>query len=232
MKSQLKSAARKFYGAATGGPIFHRPRGDSYDVLDVAFFKAALDSAAFYEEKMITATAYDSHLTLLTHALEIASADGLVLEFGVASGQTLTHIATQTSRRVHGFDSFEGLPESWRTGFPRGAFKQELPAVPPNVTLHKGLFSDTLPQFLIGNPGPTALLHVDCDLYSSTVCVLDALTKSIKSGTVIVFDEYFNYPGWKLHEHRAWHEFVERTGLTFRFDSFVRGHQQVCVVVT
>jgi hypothetical protein len=232
MKSQLKSAARKFYGAATGGPVFHRPRGDSYDVLDVAFFKAAMDSAEFYEEEMINAIAYDSHLALLTHALEIAPAEGLALEFGVASGKTINHLASKTGRRVHGFDSFEGLPEAWRTGFPQGAFKQQLPAVPANVSLHKGLFSDTLPQFLIENSGRTALLHIDCDLYSSTVCVLEALTKTINSGTVIVFDEYFNYPGWKLHEHRAWNEFVARTGLTFRFDSFVRGHQQVCVVVT
>jgi hypothetical protein len=232
MKAGLKSAARKFYGAATGGPVFHRPRGDSYDILDVAFFRAALDSAAFYEEEMITAASYGSHLELLTHALQIAPAEGMILEFGVASGETINHMASHTHRPVHGFDSFEGLPEAWRTGFLEGAFAQELPKVPATVTLHKGLFSDTLPQFLRDNPGPTALLHVDCDLYSSTVCVLEALTASIRTGTVIVFDEYFNYPGWKQHEHRAWMEFVARAGLAFRFDSFVSGHQQVCVVVT
>jgi hypothetical protein len=232
MKAELKYAARKLYGAATGGPSFHRPRGDSYDILDVAFFKAALDSAEFYEENMLTATAYDSHLAMLTHALQMAPADGLILEFGVASGQTVTHLASQTKRRLHGFDSFEGLPESWRTGFPQGAFAQPLPPVPANVTLHKGLFSDTLPQFLPSHPGPVALLHVDCDLYSSTVCVLESLGDRIRTGTVIVFDEYFNYPGWKLHEHRAWTEFVAKTGITFRFDSLVRGHQQVCAVVT
>jgi hypothetical protein len=61
---------------------------------------------------------------------------------------------------------------------------------------------------------------------------LESLRNRIRTGTVIVFDEYFNYPGWKMHEHRAWMEFVEKTGIRFRFDSLVRGHQQVCAVVT
>jgi hypothetical protein len=167
MKSQLKSVARKLYGVAAGGPTFRRPRGDSYDVLDVAFFRAAMQSAEFYEQNMITARAYESHLALLTHALEIAPKNGLVLEFGVATGRTITHVASQTRRQVHGFDSFSGLPESWRTGFPQGAFAQELPQVPSNVTLHKGLFSETLPEFIANATESVALLHIDCDLYSS-----------------------------------------------------------------
>jgi hypothetical protein len=124
------------------------------------------------------------------------------------------------------------LPEAWRTGFAQGAFAQPLPEVPDQVSLHKGLFADTLPLFLAETPDAVALLHVDCDLYSSTAFVLDALADRIKTGTVIVFDEYFNYPGWKQHEHRAFQEFTAATGLKFRFDSFVPGHQQVCAVIT
>ena len=78
---------------------------------------------------------------------------------------------------------------------------------------------------------PIALLHIDCDLYSSTDYVLSTLKPAIRSGTVIVFDEYFNYPGWKQHEHKAFEEFISRSGSTFKYDSFVPGHQQVCVVI-
>jgi hypothetical protein len=232
MKAFVKNVARKASRTMLQEALFRRTRGDSFDILDVAFFAAAMESAQFYEEFMLTARAMDSDLSLLSHAMSIAPAEGLILEFGVASGRTIRHVASLTERKIHGFDSFEGLPESWRTGFDQGMFKQQLPAVPSNVTLHKGWFSATLPPFMSKTNEPIALLHVDCDLYSSTALVLDTLKNSIGKGTVIVFDEYLNYPGWKQHEHKAFQEFVAKTGLTFRFDSFVPSHQQVCAVVT
>lgn len=232
MKSLVKQVARKASKTLLQEALFGRPRGDSFDVLDVAYFAAALDSARFYEEFMLTAAAFDDELSLLTHALHLAPADGLILEFGVASGRTIRHIASLTQRPIHGFDSFEGLPESWRTGFGRGAFAQPLPQVPGHVKLHAGWFTDTLPRFNAQASQPVALLHVDCDLYSSTAFIFEELGRRIVRGTVIVFDEYFNYPGWKQHEHKAFQEFVSRTDAKFKYDSFVRGHQQVCVVIT
>ncbi len=232
MKSLLKSAVRRASKVALQDALFRRPRGDSYHVLDIAFFAAALESARFYEEFMLTAAAFETELMLLAHALGMAPATGSILEFGVASGRTIRHLAGLTERAIDGFDSFEGLPETWRTGFAQGAFSQAVPEVPSHVSLHKGWFSDTLPPFLARTPDPVALLHIDCDLYSSTAFVLDALEDRITAGTVIVFDEYFNYPGWKQHEHRAFQEFTAATGRTFRFDSFVPGHQQVCAVIT
>lgn len=205
--------------------------GDSFNLTDVAFLMAAMDSARFVEENMPSAKILPSDLALLTNAVESAPRDGLILEFGVASGRTIRHIASVTDRMIHGFDSFDGLPETWRPGYEKGAFAQALPAVPDQVILHKGLFSDTLPQFLSVYPEPVALLHVDCDLYSSTACVLGLLKDRIRAGTVIVFDEYFNYPGWKNHEHKAFAEFIKDTGLTFNFNSFVASHQQVCVTI-
>lgn len=37
--------------------------------------------------------------------------DTLWLEFGVANGKTINYISKFTNDKVHGFDSFEGLPE-------------------------------------------------------------------------------------------------------------------------
>jgi predicted O-methyltransferase YrrM len=212
-------------------PFFRRVRGDSFDVIELAFFAAALESATFYQEHLPTADVFDNDLALLSHAMEIAPSVGMILEFGVASGRTVNHIARLTDRHVDGFDSFSGLPEKWRTGFLQGAFAQAMPSVPGNVSLHKGLFSDTLPSFLGGKNEPVAFLHIDCDLYSSSVLIFKSLKGRIRSGTVIVFDEYFNYPGWKQHEHKAFQEFIAETELAFRYDSFVPSHQQVCVVI-
>jgi predicted O-methyltransferase YrrM len=232
MNSIVKSVLRRTSKGVLQEAVFRRPRGDSFDILDVAFFLAASDSARFYEEFMLTAEAFDDDLLLLSHAMRLAPAEGLILEFGVASGRTIRHLAGTTDRSIDGFDSFEGLPESWRTGFAKGAFKQALPAVPAHVSLHKGWFTETLPEFLARTQADVAMLHIDCDLYSSTAFVLTTLRDRIKKGTVIVFDEYFNYPGWKQHEHKALQEFAAISGLTFRFDSFVPSHQQVCVVAS
>lgn len=230
LKNKAKSGIRRALGVVLRDSFFRR-RGDSFDVIEVAFFAAALESAKFYEEHMLTAEVFDNDLTLLSHALEIAPADGMILEFGVAAGRTINHIARLTDRHVDGFDSFSGLPENWRTGFSQGTFAQEMPAVADNVSLYKGWFSETLPRFLEGKSEPVALLHLDCDLYSSTSFIFKSLKGRIKSGTVIVFDEYFNYPGWKQHEHKAFQEFIAETGLSFRYDSFVPSHQQVCAII-
>ncbi len=166
---------------------------------------------------------------LLRFALAEAPAEGLVLEFGVAKGASLRHLAALTSRVVHGFDSFQGLPSAWGgTTEAAGAFSTggRLPPVPANARLHVGWFDATLPAFLAANPGPVALLHIDCDIYASTAAVFAALAARIVPGTVIVFDEYFNYPGWRAHEWKAFQEFVavEARAYDYLGYSAERGH--------
>lgn len=207
-------------------------RSRSYDVIDMAFFKAGLDAAEFYEQHLTTAEVFDDHDALIDHAVGMAKPDGLFLEFGVATGRTITRIAGSRDGAVFGFDSFEGLPESWYAGYGQGSFaRTDLPPVPDNVTLVKGWFDETLPGWLAENPGNVSFLHVDSDLYSSAAFVLEQLADRIGPGTVILFDEYFNYPGWRAHEHKAWHEFVAAHNIRFRWDSFLRVSQPVCVVV-
>jgi hypothetical protein len=206
-----------------------KPRIDSFDVMQVAFLKAAYESAQFYEDHLLTAPIFETDLDLLTHAMTMTK-PGLCLEFGVASGRTISHIAGLTER-VYGFDSFEGLPEDWRSGFVKGAFAGDLPPVPPNAVLIKGWFEKTLPEFLGKQQGPVAFLHIDCDLYSSTKTIFDLLAPRIVRGTVIVFDEYFNYPGWQQHEHKAFEEF-KSAGIVCKPIGFVPSHQQVGFIVT
>jgi hypothetical protein len=151
----------------------------------------------------------------------------------VFTGGTIRFIARHVGGRlVHGFDSFEGLPEPWsgfglhRRAFDRGG---RLPRVPANVRLHPGLFEKTLPAWLAANPGAVAFVHVDCDLYSATRTVLTQLAGRMVPGTVILFDEYFNYPNWENHEYRAFQEFVAEHRVKYRYLGFAR--QQVAVAI-
>lgn len=200
----------------------------------LADFAAAIDSANYWAERMTNAARYADRFALLAAACERRPADGLVLEFGVASGTTLNLIASCIGGEpAFGFDSFEGLPEDWRPGFPRGMFGTAPPdKLPPNASLVIGMFDDTLPAFLAREQGPISLLHVDCDLYASTCSVLRHCAPRLREGSVIVFDEYFNYPGWRAHEFRAFQEFVAETGLGYEYVGVVPTDQQAAVVVT
>jgi hypothetical protein len=196
--------------------------------------RALIESADYVEKHLIHLNSTETKYALLTVALDhVVHKDGLYLEFGVFSGRTINHVARLVRHPVYGFDSFEGLPERWRDLFDAGRFKvSALPRVRSNVTLVKGWFNETLPGFLEEHPGDVSLLHVDCDLYSSTVTILDCLKPRIKAGTVIVFDEYFNYAGWREGEYKAFQEFITAEGWGYEYIGYNRLNEQVAVRIT
>jgi hypothetical protein len=145
----------------------------------------------------------------------------LWLEFGVAQGRTINYISKFTNGKVYGFDSFEGLPENWRDGFPKGTFSNDgqLPQVDDNVILIKGLFNEVLPDFMKNQNKKVSFIHIDCDLYSSTKCVLDMLKAHFDKGCVVVFDELVNYPGFDGDngELRAFYEFITENYVNYEW---------------
>jgi hypothetical protein len=158
---------------------------------------------------------YRERFEVLAHAACEAPIEGLILEFGVASGATINYLATTYAlrgRRLYGFDSFSGLPEPW-ADYPIGHFACEPPAVAPNVELVVGLFAETLPPFLAQHEGSAALVHLDADLYSSTKTVLELLTPRIVPGTVLAFDEFYIVLD---HEQRAFEEWTSAHARKFR----------------
>jgi hypothetical protein len=157
------------------------------------------------------------------------SCDGLWMEFGVFRGQTLSIIANwkafycgNTSQPVYGFDTFQGLPTDWRSGFGRGTFyipNNTNIKVPRNTMLVKGLFIDTLPIQLRSIDDkykchtPVSFVHIDCDIYDGARDVLFLLSSRFVSGTIIVFDELFNYPNFEKHEIKALYELLSSSNL-------------------
>jgi hypothetical protein len=201
--------------------------------IQVALQRRALEeTAAYVEKEMPGVDSLSTSHELLSKALNRVEGEGLYCEFGVFSGRSINHIASRAKGRVYGFDSFEGLPQRWRDGYGQGVFAVDsLPKVSPNVTLIKGWFDETLPEFVKSRTEDVAFLHVDCDLYSSTKTIFEFLGDRIKAGCVIVFDEYFNYPGWKDGEIKAFHEFLESHRLAYEFIGYNAKHEQVAVVI-
>ncbi len=177
---------------------------------------AILDSAKFVYEHIPLHKRFTVQ-ELRIEALNMAPAEGLILEFGVYSGRSINALAAHTDRTIYGFDSFEGLPDAWSQLGP-GAFKlSKPPEVASNVKLVVGWFDDTLPGFLSEHSGPVAFLHLDCDLYASTKTVLAALRDRIHAGTVIVLDDFFTEPGWQREQHKAFFEFVTAENWAFEY---------------
>ena len=222
--------------------VLYRIVLSGYQLLDTGRIHPARERAIralkttvdYIEARMPDALGFDTQREVLAYAMAETKVPGHYLEFGVFTGGTIRYLAgLKRQQRFDGFDSFEGLPEAWG-GFnlPTAAFSRggKMPRVPSNVRLHKGWFSETLPPWIASNPGPIAFAHIDCDLYSSTVDILNALRDRLQVGTVIVFDEYFNYPNWERGEFKAWCEFADGSGIGYEYLAYAR--QQVALRIT
>jgi hypothetical protein len=86
-------------------------------------------------------------------AQQMADRHVLYLEFGVAEGESLrywSNLLRDPDARLHGFDSFEGLPSNWLATHKRGTFSTagRMPVFDdPRVKLFKGWFEDTIPAY-------------------------------------------------------------------------------------
>lgn len=182
--------------------------------------RAGRQTVDYIEQHMLTAPVYEGRKPLLREALGAVGTDGLYLEFGAGwKAESIRFLAGQMDGTVHGFDSLQGLPEDWFGHNKAGSHSSgnQRPALPENAKLHVGWFDEVLPRFLAQHPGNAAFIHIDCDVYSSTRTVFDLIGERIVPGSVIQFDEYFNYPGWQQHEFRAFQEFIADSGLDYSY---------------
>ena len=160
----------------------------------------------------------------------------LWLEFGAWSGKSTRELSDERyvlgrTAPLFSFDSFLGLPEDWRpaamagrdarTAFERSWLRKgsfDRAGMPPftstprlNVEWVTGWYNQTLPGFLRAHPENVSLVHVDCDLYSSSEYVLRHLEPRLAPSCILCFDELINYPEYAQHELRALAELLVRT---------------------
>lgn len=162
---------------------------------------------------------------------------GDYLEFGTFEGNAflMAYHLSQSYRlkdmHFYAFDSFEGLPEvsgidvmdDPEPYYRKGEFSCSLERFQKNIRRHNvdmskthivpGFFAETLNQQTKDSLPlrSVAVALVDCDLYESTRVVLDFLTDYLVNGSVILFDDWFNYKGDpRLGEHRAFREWLEQ----------------------
>ena len=153
-----------------------------------------------------SASIYPNRFSLYRAVRPATFRDGHVtlLEFGVADGDSLREwakINDHPESRFYGFDSWQGLPPD-DPPYDDGAFDlAEMPAISDSrIHLRPGWFHETLPPWMTSNHmAGTAIVHIDCDGYRSTLYVLTKLNDRLGKGDVIVFDEL----SCAQHEFRA-----------------------------
>lgn len=167
----------------------------------------------------------------IRNAVKEIKLNGDWAEFGVYQGQTATWLLEYLpdGYNLHLFDSFEGLAREW-SALPKGSFKTKPPVFSnPNVFMYPGWFDNTVRQAL--QDKELSFLHIDCDLYESTLDVLNNVPP-IRPGTIILFDEYVHNLGGKPvdDEHRALTEWIAQTKNNFRY-LWRTAWTQVCVEI-
>jgi hypothetical protein len=157
-------------------------------------------------------------------AEKIRDREVLYLEFGVYRGRSMrmwSSLLRNPRSNLHGFDSFEGLPESWDLSAEKGHFAMQgaIPLIDDlRVSFFKGWFNETLPRYVLPKH-EQLFVNCDADLYSSTKTILDFLKPHISPGTYLYFDEFQA----REHESKAFNEFLSETGWTFRVVAASRG---------
>ena len=134
----------------------------------------------------------------LIFSLDSVSLDGLYCEFGVRDGWSFDIIKKNMKNKsmLHGFDCWDGLPESWKLSKMHEAGILKTINIPKNTessTYWSGLFSNTIPQFKVQHSKQLAFCHIDGDLYSSACDVLYGLNDQIVPNTILVFDELHTF---------------------------------------
>ncbi len=178
---------------------------------------------------------YNDRLKLFEHVIETEKLKAFdYLEFGVSTGHSFKWWVKRIKdpgARFFGFDTFTGLPEDWGP-YKKGDMSSgnAFPDVnkDPRASFIQGLFQQTLPGFLNKTDLKNRMVvHIDADLYSSTLFVLTSIHPFLKSGDIILFDE-FNVP---VHEFKAWSDYVESYYVKYEVLGAVNNFLQVGIKI-
>ena len=142
------------------------------------------------------------------------------LEFGVFKGDSANFFSEYVNK-LYAFDSFEGLREDEdRVGHDvlKGHYNldKKIPKLNKNIEPIVGFIQDTLEDFLKKHNPKINFAHLDIDTYESTKYALEKLKPYLIKDSIILFDELYNFPGWRNGEYKALQETFDESEYKFR----------------
>ncbi len=190
-------------------------------------FKKYFKTATFWRSDLNNNGVFDPRInknSIREHAIKLACKNDTgennfyYLEFGVYKGRTINFFSNYVEK-IYGFDSFEGLKENWLgTPAKKGLFNlnKKAPKVKKNVVLVKGWIQDTLKEFLKEKNPKINFVHIDVDTYETTKFILENIKPYLNKGTIILFDELYNYAGWDVGEYKALQEIFKESEYEYK----------------
>ena len=177
-----------------------------------------------------------------------------ILEFGVYMGNSLSTFSNLydefgLEKVFFGFDAFKGLPKEtldennphyWGEGVFMNGSVEMLNNILPFVIIKDGWFEDTLNGETLKEvkQNKIGLIHMDCDIYTSTIQVLEWIVKNelLIDGCLIVYDDWGGHYDkgvgeYECGEGKAHKEICEKYNLNFDFvscDVMTPGYHEIC----
>jgi hypothetical protein len=184
----------------------------------------------FSDYTMVPRDQFVANMDLSSQFLNIP---GSIVECGVWKGGMAAALAelSKNKKRIHLFDSFEGLPPA-REIDGEGALRYQRETTSPgyfdncradesfaiaamklanhnDYVIYKGWFENTLSQY---NDGPISILRLDGDWYDSVKACLDVLYPHVSVGGLVIIDDYYPWDGCAraIHDYLSQHKLASR----------------------
>jgi hypothetical protein len=214
----------------------YRFKQKNWTVYELLHQRSIEKSTDYIENYLSEVLIFPSRERLWKYAVTLLEQKSRIIELGVYKGYSINCLADYSHMKdidIWGFDTFEGLTESWfGTSFYPGSYSNDgqLPKTRSTVTLQKGDLSNTLPNFLKANDRKISLIHFDLDSRNITFTALNLLNSVIKDSTLLIFDEYHGFPSFENGEKAAWKDFALQENLSWRYLAF--SNQQALIEVS
>lgn len=152
--------------------------------------------------------------SVFDRAVNLSDTSRPFYEFGVWMGDSFKYLM-RSFDTGYGFDTFKGLPETWRS-VPKGTYTSYglIPQI-DGAQFVVGEFDETLPKFFEKTHPKASLINFDADLYSSTLCALMNAGPIIDVDTILIFDEFIINENWQEDEFKALNEFCILKDLSY-----------------
>jgi O-methyltransferase len=206
------------------------------NTLSLSKWIAGQDNKITFNDYYTPGRDYSKRYQLYRHVVDVLKLENEVvfyMEFGVSGGHSFKwwiSACTNKECRFVGFDTFEGLPEDWGT-FSKGDMVADIPLInDTRAVFIKGLFQDTVNDFLNNHkiePGTRKIVHLDADLFTSTLFALATIAPHLTRGDILIFDE-FNVPD---HEFLAFRIFCESWNIKTRLLGAVNNFLQTALLI-
>lgn len=188
---------------------------------DIGFYlqhRAAEETAEYVENKMLSLPYFDNSFQLLDFTWSKVKKEGLYLEIESGwQGKSIKLMVKRIQETVPIWELGQSLPLAQIDNIndKNSSSNHQNPKGEDNLEL--SFFYKHIQEFAATHEEKIAFAHLKCSDYFSSKKIFELLDNRICPGTIIQFDKYFYYPGWKQQQFKAFQEFMRDRKLSYEY---------------